>query len=271
MPWLMKAEPDSRIIKGKDVKFSVDDFEKLGVSPWDGVRNHEAKKIMKERMKLGDKVLFYHSNCKTPGVYAIAEIVKEGYPDYTAWDSDHPYFDIKTNKENPTWFMVNVKFIERLKYPPTLLLIKTLSSLSSLSSSSSSLPIEIDYISKKELESLKSMQLVNRGRLSVQPVEQIAFDTIIKLGTKGGWDGLIDIKGKGKSKLNSITNSPQKKKRDLSIEIDGQNQVKEVISKKKPTSNDKKTKTEIEISKTNKNNKAIPSEGIRRSKRIKVD
>ncbi|OCF35896.1 hypothetical protein I316_02390 [Kwoniella heveanensis BCC8398] len=55
MPWLMKAEPDSRIVKGKDVKFSVDDFEEIGVSPWDGVRNHEAKKIMKEKMKLGDK------------------------------------------------------------------------------------------------------------------------------------------------------------------------------------------------------------------------
>ncbi|WVF67769.1 hypothetical protein IAT40_002529 [Kwoniella sp. CBS 6097] len=186
MPWLMKAEPDSRIVKGKDVKFSVDDFEKIGVSPWDGVRNHEAKKIMKEKMKLGDKVLFYHSNCKTPGVFALAEIAKEGYPDYTAWDPEHPYFDAKTKQDNPTWFMVNVKFIGRLAHPPTLALIKVLAALPP-----SALPDEISYIGKDGLKAIAGMQLVNRGRLSVQPVEEAAYEAIVLLGTKGGFESLL--------------------------------------------------------------------------------
>jgi len=64
--WLMKAEPDSRVVKGKDVKFSVDDFESVGSTSWEGVRNYEARNLMKE-MVLGDKILFYHSNCKNPG------------------------------------------------------------------------------------------------------------------------------------------------------------------------------------------------------------
>lgn len=88
----MKAEPDSRIVKGKDVKFSVDDFETARTTPWEGVRNFEARNLMKE-MSIGDKILFYHSNCKSPGIAGFAEVSKEAYPDYTAWDSSHPYFD----------------------------------------------------------------------------------------------------------------------------------------------------------------------------------
>ncbi|KIR43540.1 hypothetical protein I307_03378 [Cryptococcus deuterogattii 99/473] len=186
MPWLMKAEPDSRIVKGKDVKFSVDDFERIGVSPWDGVRNHEAKKIMRERMKLGDKVLFYHSNCKMPGVFAMAEIAKEGYPDFTAWDPDHPYFDPKSKRDSPTWFMVDVKFNRRLDHPPTLALIKHLATLSNP-------PKEVSYIGDHGLEAIKNMPLVNRGRLSVQPVDDAAYNAIVALGTKGGWDSLAGV------------------------------------------------------------------------------
>lgn len=79
--WLMKAEPDSRIVKGKDVKFSVDDFEAMKTTPWEGVRNAEARNLMKE-MRVGDRVLFYHSNCKNPGIAAFAEVSKEAYPDW---------------------------------------------------------------------------------------------------------------------------------------------------------------------------------------------
>ncbi|RXK41056.1 hypothetical protein M231_01687 [Tremella mesenterica] len=177
MPWLMKAEPDSRIVKGKDVKFSVDDFEALGTSQWDGVRNHEAKNIMKDRMKVGDEVLFYHS------IFALAEIVREGYPDYTAWDLDHPYYDPKTDKEKPTWYMVDVKFRSRLLHPPTLALIKHLAS-------STSLPSEVEYIGSEGLEAIKEMQLVNRGRLSVQPVTDKAYEVVRLLGERGGWEDL---------------------------------------------------------------------------------
>ncbi|KAF8180158.1 PUA-like domain-containing protein, partial [Pholiota molesta] len=78
--WLLKVEPDSRVVKGKDVKFSVDDFQTIGTSPWEGVRNYEARNLMKE-MKEGDKALFYHSNCKVLGVSAFAKVSKETYPD----------------------------------------------------------------------------------------------------------------------------------------------------------------------------------------------
>jgi predicted RNA-binding protein with PUA-like domain len=78
--WLMKAEPNSRIVKGRDVKFSVDDFEAAGTTPWEGVRNPEARNLMKE-MQVGDKVLFYHSSCNIPGIAGFAEVTKEAYPD----------------------------------------------------------------------------------------------------------------------------------------------------------------------------------------------
>ncbi|CAB4410995.1 unnamed protein product [Rhizophagus irregularis] len=120
--WLMKAEPNSRIVKGKDVKFSIDDLADMpdGVSQWDGVRNYEARNIMRDKMKVKDKVLFYHSNCKTPGLAGLAEIVKEAYPDYTAFDESHPYYDPKSNKDNPRWFMVDIKFVRKFKRLITL-------------------------------------------------------------------------------------------------------------------------------------------------------
>ncbi|KAL7422964.1 hypothetical protein Q5752_002262 [Cryptotrichosporon argae] len=179
MPWLMKAEPDSRIVKGKDVKFSVDDFEALGTSPWDGVRNHEAKNIMKDKMKLGDQVLFYHSNCKVPGVYAIAEVAQEGYPDHTAWDPAHPYYDPKSTEASPTWYMVSVRFKRRLANPVTLAGIKALVSHPAP-------PAAVGYIGADGLGAIRRMALVNRGRLSVQPVEQDAFEAIVALGETGG-------------------------------------------------------------------------------------
>ncbi|KAJ2910843.1 hypothetical protein GGI21_000454 [Coemansia aciculifera] len=107
----MKAEPESRIVKGKDVKFSIDDLRDMSesLSPWDGVRNFEARNIMRDQMKVGDKVLFYHSNCKTPGVAGTATIVREGYPDYTAFDVEHPYYDAKsTDPSMPKWYMVSL-------------------------------------------------------------------------------------------------------------------------------------------------------------------
>ncbi|KAJ2458319.1 hypothetical protein GGF42_002142 [Coemansia sp. RSA 2424] len=106
----MKAEPESHIVKGKDVKFSIDDLRSMkeSTSPWDGVRNFEARNIMRDQMKVGDKVLFYHSNCKTPGVAGTATIVREGYPDDTAFDVEHPYYDAKsTDPSSPKWYMVS--------------------------------------------------------------------------------------------------------------------------------------------------------------------
>ncbi|KAJ2800971.1 hypothetical protein H4R20_003860, partial [Coemansia guatemalensis] len=106
--WLMKAEPESRIVKGIDVKFSIDDLQAMenSTSPWDGVRSYEARNIMRDKMKVGDKALFYHSNCKEPGIAGVMTVVRCGYPDYTAFDLDHPYYDPKSNKAAPKWYMV---------------------------------------------------------------------------------------------------------------------------------------------------------------------
>jgi len=81
----MKAELNSRVVGGTDVKFSVDDFEASGETSWEGVRNHEAKNLMKS-MNVGDEILFYHSNCKTPGIAGFAKVSKEAYPDHSAWN-----------------------------------------------------------------------------------------------------------------------------------------------------------------------------------------
>lgn len=179
------------------------------------MRNHEAKKIMREKMKLGDKVLFYHSNCKVPGVFAVAEISKEGYPDFTAWDPDHPYFDPKSKQDSPTWFMVDVRFKRRLDYPPTLALIKHLATLSNL-------PKEVSYIGDRGLEAIKNMSLVNRGRLSVQPVDDAAYNAIVELGTKGGWDSFVSVSSQAsksrKAKASESSSEPVKAKDNDTLE-----------------------------------------------------
>ncbi|KAG0024365.1 hypothetical protein BGZ81_007736 [Podila clonocystis] len=149
--WLMKSEPDT---------FSIDALinSPNSTSHWDGVRNHEAKNLMKNLMKVGDRVLFYHSNTKEPGVVALAEIVREGYPDHTAFDPKSEYYDEKSTKEDPRWFMVDVKFTRKFKRIVTLK--------------------ELQQYKDKELSGMK---LLNRGRLSVQPVTDQEMDFILGL------------------------------------------------------------------------------------------
>ncbi|KAG2013074.1 hypothetical protein CC2G_010012 [Coprinopsis cinerea AmutBmut pab1-1] len=187
--YLLKAEPDSRIVKGQDVKFSVDDFEEVKTSPWEGVRNFEARNIMKE-MKVGDKALFYHSNCKNPGIAAFAEVSREAYPDFTAWDESHPYFDPKTDKENPKWFMVDLTFVCRPKNFVPLALLRYIATLTL-----QNIPSELSYLGKDGIKALQGMDLVTRGRLSVQRVRQPEWEAIQKLAEHGGWDDL-DLKKK---------------------------------------------------------------------------
>ncbi|GBE80113.1 PUA-like domain-containing protein [Sparassis latifolia] len=178
--WLMKAEPDSRVVKGKDVKFSVDDFESVKTTPWEGVRNAEARNLMRE-MEVGDKVLFYHSNCKKPGIAGFAEVSREAYPDYTAWDSSHPYYDPKTDKENPKWYMVDVTFINRTAHFVPLALLRR------IAAAGSEPPTDVSYIGESGTSAIKQMALVTRGRLSVQRVEEDTWGVIEELAAKGGW------------------------------------------------------------------------------------
>jgi len=148
--WLMKSEPDV---------FGIDDLASRPgkTEPWDGVRNYQARNMMRDQMKVGDQVFFYHSNCKQPGIVGIAKVVKAGYPDYTAWDPKSKYYDPKSTPDNPRWYMVDVKFARKLKRTITL-----------------------DEL--KADKALADMPLVRRGnRLSVMPVGEREWKHILTL------------------------------------------------------------------------------------------
>ncbi|KAJ5225287.1 Thymocyte nuclear protein 1 [Penicillium chermesinum] len=122
--WLMKAEPESRMEKGVDVKFSIDDLAAAKEpEPWDGVRNPVARNLMRE-MRKGDLAFFYHSNCKSPGIVGAMEIVKEHSADESAFDPKHPYYDPKSNADNPKWVVVHVEFRRKFNKPVTLTELK---------------------------------------------------------------------------------------------------------------------------------------------------
>ncbi|KAI5803801.1 PUA-like domain-containing protein [Geopyxis carbonaria] len=109
------AEPETRIEKGKDVKFSIDDLAACDEpAGWDGVRNYGARNNLKA-MKMGDLAFFYHSNCKVPGIVGIMEIVKEASIDETAFDPDEPYYDPKSDQKTPKWYLVHVEFRRKLE------------------------------------------------------------------------------------------------------------------------------------------------------------
>ncbi len=149
--WLMKSEPDC---------FSIDDLVKSPskTSIWDGVRNYQARNLMRDEMKQGDQVLFYHSNAKPPHIAGLAEIASDKpIPDPTQFDPKSQYYDEKSSAENPRWMTVKVKFKSKLKNILTLEQVKS-------------------------NPKLKNMMLVQRGsRLSVQPVTKAQWDEIMKM------------------------------------------------------------------------------------------
>jgi predicted RNA-binding protein with PUA-like domain len=105
--WLMKTEPDA---------FSIDDLERVGTEPWNGVRNYQARNFMRQ-MQAGDGVLFYHSSCDVPGIVGTAKIASEAYPDPTQFDPKSDYFDPKSTREDPRWSLVDVAFERKLERP----------------------------------------------------------------------------------------------------------------------------------------------------------
>ncbi|MBD2857641.1 EVE domain-containing protein [Spongiibacter sp. KMU-158] len=148
--WLMKSEPDT---------FSIDDLKARPGSRehWDGVRNYQARNMMRDQMKKGDQVFFYHSACAEPGIAGIATVVKESYPDHTAQDPESKYFDPKASVDNPRWFMVDVKYKRKLK---RLIPLKQL----------------------KENPALSEMILVKKGsRLSIMPVSESEWQAILEM------------------------------------------------------------------------------------------
>jgi predicted RNA-binding protein with PUA-like domain len=147
--WLMKTEPDV---------FSIDDLARDGVTPWEGVRSYQARNLLRDQVHVGDAVLFYHSSTEPPGVAGLAEVVRESYPDRTQFDPASPYFDPKSTQDNPRWFVVDVRFVERFPAVVPLAVLHT-------------------------TPGLEDMVVLKRGmRLSVQPVTEDEWRIVVALG-----------------------------------------------------------------------------------------
>ena len=144
--WLMKSEPDA---------YSIDDLRRDGSTHWDGVRNFKARNNMRA-MKVGDEVLFYHSNANPPGVAGLARVCKEAYPDPAQFDEKSKYHDEKATREKPRWDMVDVEFVAKAKEVVGLPEIKA-------------------------ERALADMELVRYGRLSVQSVKKEEFDRVKRM------------------------------------------------------------------------------------------
>jgi len=151
--WLMKSEPDV---------FGIDDLAKSPrkTEHWDGIRNYQVRNMLRDEMKKGDLALFYHSNCKEPGIVGIMRIAREAYPDHTAFDPDSKYYDPKSDPENPRWLMVDVQFVEKFGR-------------------------NIGLQELKNHHILAEMQILRRGnRLSVTPISKKHWDYILKLAAR---------------------------------------------------------------------------------------
>lgn len=146
--WLMKSEPND---------YSIDDLERDGVEPWDGIRNYQVRNMIRDDMRPGDEALFYHSSCKVPAAVGIMRIVSDAYPDPTQFDAGDKHYDAGSDPDNPRWLLRDVEFVRKLKRPVTL----------------------------KELKAhpaLEDFRLTKRGnRLSIVPVTKAQWDTILAL------------------------------------------------------------------------------------------
>ena len=149
--WLMKCEPDA---------YTIDDLARDSQTSWEGVRNFQARNFMRDQMQVGDGVLFYASNADPSGVTGLAEVCRAGYPDPSAWNTNSHYYDEKSRKDAPTWFMVDIRFVERFT---AVVALETLTATAGL----------------------EKMMVTQKGsRLSVQPVTQAEFDIVVKLGRR---------------------------------------------------------------------------------------
>ena len=147
--WLMKSEPDA---------FSIDDLARVGTEPWTGVRNYQARNFMLKDMKVGDPILFYHSNCAVPGVVGIAEVASTPYPDPTQFDPKSDYHDAASRPEEPRWWLVDVGFKRKFKRTVSLEELKA------------------------KAEAFGDFALLRRGnRLSVLPVTPAQYKRILSL------------------------------------------------------------------------------------------
>jgi predicted RNA-binding protein with PUA-like domain len=149
--WLMKCEPAA---------YTILDLERDGETSWEGVRNYQARNFMRDDMQIGDPVLFYASNAEPSGVTGLATISRAAYADHFAWKKGHKYFDEASDKQKPSWHMVDISFVEAFKQAIAL---ETL----------------------KATRGLETMKVTQKGsRLSVQPVTKAEYDIVVRLGRK---------------------------------------------------------------------------------------
>jgi predicted RNA-binding protein with PUA-like domain len=150
--WLFKSEPHA---------YSFDQLRRDGTTPWSGVRNFQARNNMLE-MRVGDMGFFYHSSIPEPAAVGIVRVVKESYPDFTAWEKDGEYYDPRSTQNKPVWQMVDVQFVEPLEHPVTLARMRA-------------------------EPRLLGMELLKKGqRLSVQPVTPHEWSTVLELSKTNG-------------------------------------------------------------------------------------
>jgi predicted RNA-binding protein with PUA-like domain len=148
--WLMKSEPGV---------YSIADLQRDHHTGWEGVRNYQARNLLRDELQPGDGVLFYHSNAEPPGVAGIARVARGGYPDPTAQDPDSRYYDAKASAEEPRWYQVDIEFVEAF---PEIVPLGTL----------------------RETTGLEEMLVTQKSRLSVQPVTQAEFEIVQRLGQR---------------------------------------------------------------------------------------
>lgn len=147
--WLMKCEPEA---------YTIGDLERDRSSTWEGVRNYQARNLLRDDMRVGDGVLFYASNAEPSGVAGLAEIVRSGFPDPTAWQEGHEYFDPASTKARPVWYSVEIGFVERFG-------------------------ATIPLATLKATRGLEKMMVTQKGsRLSVQPVTRAEYQIVRRLG-----------------------------------------------------------------------------------------
>lgn len=146
--WLMKTEPGS---------YSIDDLARDRRTHWNGIRNYQARNLLRDQIQVGDEVLFYHSSADPPGVAGIATVVRSGYPDDSARDPEGRYFDPKASDDDPRWYMVDIEFDERFPHFVPLDLLK-------------------------RTPGLEKMVVTTKSRLSVQPVAEPEFVIVRALG-----------------------------------------------------------------------------------------
>lgn len=166
--WLVKSEPED---------FSIDDLERVDIEPWTGVRNYQARNFMRDGMRVGDGVLFYHSNTDVPGIHGVAEVASEAYPDPTQFDRTSKYFDAGSKPDEPRWLLVDMRFVRKLEH---------------------GVPLDVIRANAERLG--EDFALIRKGtRLSVLPV------------SAAQWTMLLSLESPAEATSSPVTKKPRKR------------------------------------------------------------